>query len=122
MGQWGRERLRADTWSSHGPGPLTSTDPDLWPSEAFVPQSSLVLTWVLFCPSSLPAFLRTLCLKGKRNALLVLFFKSKEEAGKAEGMHRGPSGAPAEGWELVTGTGVEERSAGVALRDPEPAG
>ena len=87
-----------------------------------MPQSALVLTWVLFCPSSLPAFLRTLCLKGKRNALLVLFFKSKEEAGKAEGMHRGPSGAPAEDWELVTGTGDEERSAGVALRDTEPAG
>lgn len=76
----------------------------------------------MLCPSRLPAFQRVLCLKGKHNALLVLFFKSKAEAGKTEGMQRGPSGAPTEGWELVTGAGVEERSAEVVLRDTEPAG
>jgi hypothetical protein len=38
MSQWGREGLHADMWSSHDLSPLTSTDPDLWPLEAFGPQ------------------------------------------------------------------------------------
>lgn len=64
-----------------------SSDPDLWPSEAFGPRSSLdqgfFLAWVLFCTSRLPAFQRALCMKGKSNDPL-LFFESKAEAVETE--------------------------------------
>lgn len=65
------------------------------------PQSSLAqgffLTWV-FCTPRLPVFQRALCLKGKSNEVLVLFFKGKAEAGKQSICKEDPW-EPRKGWE-----------------------
>lgn len=118
MGQWGREGLHADMWWSHDLCALTSTDPDLWPSEAFGLQiCSGILSDLDVLHVQAPGLPEGTVPEGQKQRISGPLLQGWSRGWQAKVYVKRTFRGSREGWKPVTGKGIEKgNTGGCALR------